>query len=401
VVTSSLVHFILRIILGKELGPDGLGVYTLAFTFYTLGINFAAFGIGPAMTKYVAQFLDDQSTIRKYVSSGMTSSILTGTLMGIALLFSAPYIAGSFFHVPELGLLIQLIAVAFPFIAIQKVVLGTLNGFRRMHLFALLNIVQNVSIVGVSVILVLGLNMGVLGGVLGLVGPTMVISLVSLTLIRGSLDLELGLHHRLVVWETTVFGFYVVLANSISFINGQIGNILIGFYLTPSEVGIYAVAVLFSTVLTLLPSSIQLVTAAATANLYGKNDIPGIRRLVFSTIRKMFLISAGIALLLVILGPLAISILFSPEFGAAYTPLLILLLGNTIYSSYMAVGATLTNIGKVHIISRISAIGCVLNVTLTVLLVPVFGIIGAAMAQAATLLTNYAINLTVINRYLR
>jgi len=172
IVTASLAHFILRIVLGRELGAEGLGVYTLAFTVYLFGMQFAAFGIGSALTKYVAEFFDDQDTIRNYVSSGMTSSIITGTLMGIVLFFLAPYIAVSFFHVPELEPLVQLTALCYPFIAIQKAVLGTLNGFRKMHLYALLNIIQNVTVVVASIALVLLFGMGVMGAVIGFVGPT-------------------------------------------------------------------------------------------------------------------------------------------------------------------------------------------------------------------------------------
>jgi len=110
IVTASLAHFILRIVLGRELGPEGLGVYTLAFTIYLFGMQFAAFGIGSALTKYVAEFLENRVTIRNYVSSGMTSSIITGSLMGVVLFLLAPYIAISFFHIPELEGMIQLTA---------------------------------------------------------------------------------------------------------------------------------------------------------------------------------------------------------------------------------------------------------------------------------------------------
>ena len=52
---SSLVHFLLRVVLGRELGASGLGLYTLVFTIYMFGMQFAAFGIGAALTKYVAE----------------------------------------------------------------------------------------------------------------------------------------------------------------------------------------------------------------------------------------------------------------------------------------------------------------------------------------------------------
>jgi len=400
IVTASLAHFILRIVLGRDLGPDGLGVYTLAFTIFLFGMQFAAFGIGSALTKYVAEFLDDQATIRNYVSSGMTSSIVTGALMGIVLFLLAPYIAISFFHVPELEGMIQLTALCYPFIAIQKAVLGTLNGFRRMHLYALLSIVQNVTVVVTSIALVLFFEMGVMGAVIGFVGSTILISTLSPILIRDCIGFDASLCDTLVLRATTVFGFYVVLGDSIGFLNTQVDSILIGYYMNPTEVGIYAIAVLLAQTLTLIPSAVQRVTAPATATLYGKGDIEGVRRLFYSTLAKSLLISVGSAIFIAVFGPYMILRLFTEGYLVSYVPLLILLLGYAIGASFGAVGATLASIGKVHIPFRISAACGMLNVILNILFIPILGINGAALATAVTMVINFGITVIVIHRYL-
>lgn len=400
IVTASLAHFILRIVLGRELGPEGLGVYTLAFTIYLFGMQFAAFGIGAALTKYVAEFLDDRTTIQNYASSGMTSSIITGALMGVVLFLLAPYISISFFQVPELEPMIQLTAVCYPFIAVQKAVLGTLNGFRRMHLYAFLNIIQNVVVVAVSIILVLLFEMGVMGALIGFVGPTVLISALCPLLIRDCIGLDTSLWNIPALRATTVFGFYVVLGNSISFLNTQIDSIMIGYYLNPAEVGIYAVAVLLAQTLTLIPSAVQRVTAPATAILYGKGDIEGVRRLFYSTLKKSLIISTGSATLIAIFSPYIIALLFTEEYLMSYTPLLILILGYAISASFGAVGATLPSIGKVQIPFRISAICGVLNIILNILLIPVIGINGAALATAATMVADSGITMAIINNYL-
>lgn len=400
IVTASLAHFILRIVLGRELGPEGLGVYTLAFTIYLFGMTFAAFGIGAALTKYVAEFLDDQTTIRNYVSSGMTSSIITGALMGVVLFLLAPYISISFFQVPELEPMIQLTAVCYPFIAVQKAVLGTLNGFRRMHLYALLNIIQNVGVVVASIVLVLLFGMGVMGAVIGFVGPTVLISALCPVLIRDCIGLDTSLWNIPALRATTVFGIYVVLGNSVSFLNTQIDSIMIGYYLSPTEVGIYAVAVLLAETLTLIPSAVQRVTAPATATLYGKGDIKAIRKIISSTVKKAFLVSAATALLIVIFGQFFISLFFTTEFLPAYIPLLVLLVGHTIFAPFMAIGSTLTSIGKVNIPFRIHSICGVLNVMLNILLIPLFGIVGAAASTTVTHIASFLIHMIVIKKIL-
>jgi len=400
IVTASLAHFILRIVLGRELGPEGLGIYTLAFTIYLFGMQFAAFGIGAALTKYVAEFLDDRVAIRNYVSSGMTCSIITGALMGVVLFFLAPYIAISFFHIPELEPLVQLTALCYPFIAIQKAVLGTLNGFRRMHLYALLNIIQNVTVVVASIALVLLFEMGVMGAVIGFVGPTVLVSALCPVLIRDCIGFDASLWNTLALRATTVFGFYVVLGNSIGFLTTQIDSVLIGYYMNPVDVGVYAVAALLAQTLTLIPSAVQRVTAPATATLYGKGDIKGVRSIVFSTMKWNLLISIGFAVLIIYFGQGLIEILFTEEFCLSYIPMVILLLGYTIFSPFMAVGSTLSSIGKVHIPFRIHAICGVLNIALNILLIPHFGLTGAAIATTVTMITNFSISTSMISKYL-
>lgn len=401
IVTASLAHFILRIVLGRELGPDGLGVYTLAFTIYLFGMQFAAFGIGSALTKFVAQFIDDPNTIRNYVSSGMTSSIITGTIMGVVLFLLAPVISLSFFDVPELEPLLKLTAICYPFIAIQKAVLGTLNGFRRMHLFALLEIIQNVAVVCISVILVLLYGMGVMGAVVGFVVPTVIIGILCPFLIRDSISLDHSLWDKPTLYATTVFGFYVVLGNSIGFLNTQVDSIMLGYYLNPAEVGIYAVAALLAQTLTLLPSAVQRVTGPTIATLHGKGDIEKIRGIIISTMKKMFLISAVLALLIAASGQFLIGFLFDSEFLPALIPLFILLIGKMVFAPFMAVGSTLASIGKVHISFRIAAVCAILNLGLNIILIPLFGIVGAATATAGTLVGTFVISMVVINYCLR
>lgn len=399
VATASLAHFLLRIVLGKDLGAEGLGIYTLAFSFYLIGQNLAGLGIDGALTKYVAEYLEDSRTVRDYVSSGITSSIITGTVMGIVLFILAPFIAISFFHTPQLEDMIKLVAICFPFIAIQKAVLGTLNGHRRMRLFAFLNVVQNVAIVTISIALVLWLDMGVMGAVIGFVLPTMVIGALCPSLIRDCIGQKRSLWNIPALRATTAFGFFVGLGNGIGYINNQIDSLLIGFYIDPTEVGIYAVSMLFVQTLTLIPSAVQRVTAPATASLYGKGDVEGVRALFYSTLKKSFILSIISALLLAISGPYLIKFFFTEEYLASYVPMLLLLIGYVFSTSYAAVGSTLYSIGKIRLPFRISIVCGVMNIILNIALIPILGISGAALAISLTMIANFVITMKIVKKY--
>jgi len=75
---SSLVHFLLRVVLGRELGASGLGLYTLVFTIYMFGMQFAAFGIGAALPRYIPMNCESLEKIREFITkrTGKGSMIL-------------------------------------------------------------------------------------------------------------------------------------------------------------------------------------------------------------------------------------------------------------------------------------------------------------------------------------
>jgi O-antigen/teichoic acid export membrane protein len=121
---SSFVHFLLRVVLGRELGASGLGLYTLVFTIYMFGMQFAAFGIGAALTKYVAEHNENLNKIEEFVSSGVIGSFISGLTFGIILYLSSNAIAINFFHCSEMVYLLKITSFCFPFIALQKTALG-------------------------------------------------------------------------------------------------------------------------------------------------------------------------------------------------------------------------------------------------------------------------------------
>jgi O-antigen/teichoic acid export membrane protein len=291
----------LRITLGKELGPSGLGLYTLIFTIYMFGIQFAAFGIETALTKYVAEFKDDYLKINKYISSGVFGSLISGLATGAFVYLLSGFIATNLFHSLEMADLLKITAICFPFIAVQKAVQGVLNGYRNMESFAYLNIGQNLLILIFSIFFVLFLQKGVEGAVIGLVVPTIIMGVLSLFLIKGNFIFYSGLLKG-VLKDLSWFGFYVVLANSLGIVNTQIDSVMIGYFMNEVDVGYYAIATMFIQGVLLIPIAVQRITTPAIATYYGKKDSKSIDKLIKSTMLKTFGITILISLCIAIFG---------------------------------------------------------------------------------------------------
>lgn len=396
--TASFAHLLLRVFFGKEFGPAGLGLYTLVFTIYLFGMQFAGFGIGAALTRYVAEYKEDMKKINEFVSSGIMSSFLSGSLMLLVLFLFSNNISINLFHEREMIGLLKITALCFPFIAVQKVVLGILNGFSKMSQFSFLEILQNTLMVIFSFFFVSYLHLGVLGGVLGFVAPTVIVGSISLYLIKNYFVIHSVLL-RDVLKELSWFGFYVVLANSIGMINTNIDSLMIGHFMNKTEVGYYSVSIIFIQGLMLLPSAIQRVTSPIITTYYAKKDYASIRKLIKNIMLKTFVIISLTSLFLAFFGKLIISLVFSEEFTPAWAPLLILLIGYSPYAALASIGGCLSSIGKVQIIFKLSIMCTIINIVLNIIFIPKFGLIGAASATSISTIFTTLINMYFIRKY--
>lgn len=405
-IVSSFSHLVLRVALGNSLGPGGLGIYTLIFTFYLFGLSFSGFGIGAAIRKNIAENHHNQSIVNEYISNGLILSVITGLIVSILLWFLSPMIATSFFKIEELETYLKFVALAFPFIAIQKAVLNTLNGLKKIKMYSLITIIQNSTIVIASVIFVVFLKLGLYGATLGIVIPTIVISLLSIIAIKDNIGFVKS--KSMANKNLITFGMYTMMAGSISFLNNQIDSILIGYFLHPVDLGIYAVAFLLSQAVLLFPQSIQIITTPIISNYYGEHKYTEIKEYMRSYQKKALLITAPILIFIFLFGIFIIDVLFGKSFEGAFIPCLILSVGCFAFVPWMAIGSFLSCIDKISIVYRINIIFMIINILLNVVLIPVMGVVGAALSTSLVHILNsiicikisyYYVDRLIINRY--
>src|SRR4030042_885750 len=328
---SSLVHFLLRIFLARYLGPADLGQYTLAYTFYSFGVLLSAFGIGGAVGKYVAENKEDAlalPTMRKgrLLFIGVVSSFVIGCIMWLILHFSSPWIAERFFRMPELSSLLQIVAFAFPFIALEKATLGFLNGMRRMGLYAFVNVAQRVLIMVLTVALAL-LGYGLEGAVVALVLPIVLLSLFSVVALHRQMNRPTRAQSARIFRILLRFGVFVVMGNGMYMLFYNVDRILLGRFTDDVAVGIYSTAAILSGLVTLIPSALQLVTGPTIASYWGRGESDNIQTLVNRTMKYTAILIVPISLAGIFLSRELISLIFGEEYVSATAFLPILLAG--------------------------------------------------------------------------
>ena len=164
----------------------------------------------------------------------------------------------------------------------------------------------------------------------------------------------------------------------------------------PSEpLGFYSMAVGLAEMVFLVPNAVSTIFFPHIASLPQEDA----DRQVPMVARVTLLITTAVALLM-IPGAIAMILILLPAFKSSIPPFLILLPGVVSLSVAKVVGSYMAGIGRPGINSSVAIASFVVNVVANLLLIPPFGIVGAAAASlvsysfSAVLLTAIAARVT-------
>ncbi|MHA1222960.1 MAG: oligosaccharide flippase family protein [Candidatus Heimdallarchaeaceae archaeon] len=398
---SSVIMFILRVILGNYLGLAGFGFYNFVFIVYQFGTLVSAFGLGISITKYVSEIGENEETERskKISTYGITSSFLIGIIIFIILFFSSSFIS-NFFRMEELAFLLKIVALSFPFLAILKTSLGVMNGYRQISKYAITNIVWNLLILTLTIIFVITLKDKLLGSILGLVIAAVTISIISLILIRKDIDLRTIFKlDNLILRKMFVMALAVFPTSILSFLKSQLSNIVLAKYLTEYELGLFGVALTFYQILILLPSAVFLITTPKISKYYADKEQEKIKKINVKTVFIMFLINLGLNVFLISFGKIFIRLLFGVEYIDSYLSMVILVLSTLFYVPLASIGGVFVSIEKSFIATVISILSVISIFIASFFFIRTLNIVGAAIAHTIGNMVHVVFALIFMKKY--
>jgi len=163
------------------------------------------------------------------------------------------------------------------------------------------------------------------------------------------------------------------------FIMQSVDIIILTIYEGFDSVAYYSIAVKLATVTALALMSVNIVIAPKIAEIYNTNDFNRLNKLIKDAARIIFIISLPVLLILFIFSGPALS-LFGEGYVFAKQALWFLLAGQ-FFSALCGPGAIYLNMtGKQKKLNNILISGLIVNVVLNLVLIPIYGIEGAATA---------------------
>ena len=374
--------FVITIALGRYLGAGDLGLYRMASTIYGIAMLVAAIGIPATMIKYVAEFKDDRTKFNQIASSGVITSLFLG-IGFIAVFYLLSGLFANIFNMPELSGLLKMLSPVFPFALVGGALLGLLNGIREMKKFAEATILQSFLMVIITVALIY-YGFGVAGAVIGIVLSSVGNCLFLLWASRNCFEITLE-EYIPTTKKTLRFGAQIFGANAINMINYQADTLLIGYFLTATDVGYYAVAVGLSRFFWIIPQAIQTIVYPSVSGYWANNNHVALQKMIDKCMKYTACILLPVGLGVGFFAKDIITTIFGAGFIYAVLPLHILIVGTVTFGVVKAIGGSTTGVGRPDIGLKIVGISATTNIVLNVLLIPHFGIAGAAIATTISL----------------
>lgn len=184
-------------------------------------------------------------------------------------------------------------------------------------------------------------------------------------------------------WLYSVIPFSLLAG--IQVLNNHIDIVVLGFFATSGEVGIYRIASVGATLVALPLVAANVALAPKISSLYVKEDRARMQRMITASTRYMLIFAIPISACLTLFGSQILAVIFGKGFSEGALPLSILALSQLVHVGFGSVALLMNMTGHETHAARILGGAAIGNIVLNFLLIPPFGMVGAALATGVTL----------------
>ncbi len=379
---------IVSVVLARTLGPEQFGLYSLVMTVTTFTYVLARFGIGETVNRYVAEL--DGSGERALAAlvgrRGLRLGLLTSGAATAALALGAAPLAAFFEH-QELRLYLVLGGASLVPLMLGSVFVNVLLGLQQYRYLVWMNIlISPLWVTASSVVVLSG------GGVVGVLLVSIAAEVAGLALLGWRSYREIGIPARRATMPPSLGGRlmrYNLAVAALLVINMVVWQrselIFLGRFADVHQLAYYAIPFALTERLTeIAPGALVGVVLPSLAQAYGAADVARFTSLFSESVRWLAVLTFPICLLGIPLAGAVVALLYGPAYTPAVPVLQILLIAMVFGVLGKAASSALLGLESQGWLLKTGAIAVVLSIALDLLLIPRWGALGAASANAVT-----------------
>lgn len=382
-IVSAVIAFASQVLMARWMGSFEYGIFVLVWVTMVILGNLACLGFHTSVIRFIPEYRERNMLAelrgivlasRLFVLIASTAIAAVGAL-GVWLL--SPFIE-SYYVVPFI-----LGVICMPMIAMSDL----LQGLARANSWALFALaptylVRPVLILALmALMLLVGFAPDARTAIFASIAATYATTLGQLIGVTARMDRTIPAGPMKVYFaQWFMVSLPIFLVEGFFFLLTNADVLMVGAYMKPNDVAVY-----FATVKTLaLVHFVYFAVKAGVAQRYAQythGEPEKLAAFARETVSWTFWPSLAMALLLLVLGQPMLA-LFGPEFVAGYPLLFLLVFGVVARAAVGPCESLLTMSGNQNICAAVYAVTLALNIGLNLVLIPLFGLWGAAMATA-------------------
>lgn len=373
-------------VLTRQLGPSGYGRYVFVMTFATtvsipIRLGLPKLALRETAKSFRAGEIAQMHSIWRWAHLFMFCSVGAGAVVAIAASLLFP-MESDF----AIGMLIGCLLV--PLISLGELRAAILRGLGKIILGQLPEgVIRPVLFLSIVAILIYVTGVPITANsalALQLLSSFVAFSIGALLLIwfrpkrsgeRILLDNKRGL-----VWSALLLGS----VSGFHTLNANLDSLMLRMMISDSAVGIYKAALLYSSLVGFGLQAVITIISPRIAQNANLEDRGSLQKLARESTKLIFALALAPAVVYFWFGSEMLEISFGEEFKQAEKALIVLTAGQLLSAFFGPVGAILSMTGHEKVALRAVFASSVLNVILNFALIPMFGLVGAAIATGST-----------------
>ena len=378
----------LYIIFIARLGTYEYGLLSLAFAIVSFITVFSIVGLDNGLLRYVSYYSarKDERRVKGVVLSSIKISLSLSLLFFIVLFIFSKQISVYIFHNPDLTPMLRIFSLMIPFLTLTNAFLAILKAFKKIEYDVFVREIAEKSIRLVVFLILFFIGFGVLGATISYLTSAIGIFLISLYYLNKTFPLKNKIKPIYYNKELIYYSIPLLLSGTLLVVIAWADILMIGYFRTAAEVGIYNAALPTAGLMFVLPAAIISLFLPVVMELYSKNKINEIKALYKRVSKWIFLTSLPIMLIMFVFSRKIIEIIFGLQYVEGEIALSILVVGYLFYAISYTSSNILAMLKKTKITFIISLVSALSNVILNYFFIPPWGINGAAIATSLSFL---------------
>lgn len=391
-------------IIAKVYGSAVVGEVALVTSLLTFAALFSTFGTNTAILRVMPEYISKYSwseaffAYRKVVNLVLRASIWVAVIFGAMLIGADDLLFG---HSLEILLIISIVATV-PFRAYQEFTQYAIRGLNQINGYAILQALPNLAALVLLVAFMFVIDSHDLP-VYVLLVSFVVAAGVGNVMIHASFKANVSDQGPLVKEITTReimdISRPMFISTGMSIVTGHAGILILGALSNPEDVGLYSVAVKLALITSFISNAVSAYVSPNIAKCFFSGQRNELRKLLRSGTKLIFFATIPVVGILIAFGQLLLPLLFAPEFSAAYLPMIIILAGQLVSSISGPVANFLNMTGREKVVRNYMLMTTAINLALSLVLIPLFGLYGAAVStMVGTVLWNVLLLIEIKRR---